>query len=221
MPLIYMNSWASLALRAAALAAFSVATLCGVLEGSTRSGLAATALLLAASAAHPLSISLRLGSGATSGLLAVAEGVVALALAAMLGLAAAFDTDGAAHAGALAAPLAVVLAVVALAGGVAQHDRMLRAYGGRWPALPLAIASGSAGVALLAALQAEGAARAGAQGGPVLGAAALAMAVWITYSALRLRRARRSAARARLRDLVLASPAAATSRRLDPATQWS
>ena len=74
MPLIYMNSWASLALRAAALAAFSVAALCGVLEGSTRSGLAATALLLAASAAHPLSISLRLGSGATSGLLAVAEG---------------------------------------------------------------------------------------------------------------------------------------------------
>ncbi len=221
MPLIYMNSWASLALRAAALVAFSVAALSGALEGSTRSALAATALLLAASAAHPLSLSLRLGSGAAAGLLAVAEGVVALALAAMLGLAAAFDADGAAHAGALAAPLALALAVVALAGGIAQHDRMLRANGGRWPALPVAIASGSAGVALLAALQAEGAARAGAQGGPLLGVAALALAVWITQSALRLRRARRSEARARLRDLVLASPAAPAPRRLDPATQWS
>jgi hypothetical protein len=219
MPLIYMNSWASLALRAAALVAFSVAALSGTLEGSTRSGLAATALLLAASAAHPLSLSLRLGSGAAAGLLAVAEGVIALA--AMLGLVAAFGADGAAHAGALAAPLALALAVIALAGGIAQHDRMLHTNGGRGPALPVAIASGSAGVAVLAALQAEGAARAGAQGGLVLGAAALALAVWITHSALRLRRARRSAAQARLRDLVLASPAAPASRRLDPAAQWS
>jgi hypothetical protein len=212
MPLVYMNSWASLALRAAALAAFSGAALGGTLEGSTRGGLAATALLLAASAAHPLSISLRLGSGAAATLLAVA---------AMLGLAAAFDAEGAAHAGALVAPLALVLAAVALVGGVAQQDRMLRASGGRWRALPVAIASGSAGVALIAALQAEGAARAGSQGGPLLGAAALALAVWVTHSALRLRRARRSAARARLRDLVLASPTSAASRRLDPAPQWS
>ena len=144
MPLVYMNSWASLALRAAALAAFSGAALGGTLEGSTRGGLAATALLLAASAAHPLSISLRLGSGAPP---------AQRAGAAMLGLAAAFDAGGAAHAGALAAPLSLVLAAVALAGGVAQHDRVLRASGGRWPALPVAIASGSAGVALIAALQ--------------------------------------------------------------------
>nr|HMS79493.1 hypothetical protein [Burkholderiaceae bacterium] len=77
MPLVYMNSWASLALRAAALVAFG-ATLTG---GAPHAALGACALLLAASAAHPLSVSLRLG-GSPAGLLSLAEGAIALSLAA-------------------------------------------------------------------------------------------------------------------------------------------
>ena len=223
MPLVYMNSWASLALRAAALAAFALATLGGALAGSSRAGLAATAVLLAASAAHPLSVSLRLGGGAATGLLSVAEGVVALALAAMLGLAAASGADGAAYTGALAVPLAMALAAVALAAGAAQHGLARHSNGGRGSKLPITIAAGSAGVALLAALQSDAVARADLPLSPLLGVAALALALWITQCALRLRRARRSAARVRLRDLALARPASApaVSRRLHPAAQWS
>ena len=81
MPLVYMNSWASLAVRAGALAVFGLA----VLSGSARAALAATALLLAASAAHPLSVSLRLG-GSAAGVLSLAEGMAAFALAGMLAL---------------------------------------------------------------------------------------------------------------------------------------
>ncbi|MFM1991166.1 MAG: hypothetical protein RJA99_4123 [Pseudomonadota bacterium] len=218
MPLVYMNSWASLALRAGALGAFAPVAMAGGFDAAPRATLAALALLLAASAAHPLSVALRLGGGATVGLLAAAEGALALALAAMFAHAAALEPSDAVRAGALAAPLALALAAVALAGGIAQHDRLARTHGGRWPALPVAIAAGSAGVALLAALQAEAAAH-----GPVpaLGATALLLAAWIMRSALRLRRARRSAARARLRDQALASPPTGSVRRLGPATQWS
>lgn len=221
MPLVYMNSWASLALRAAALAAFAVVAMAGGFDAAPRVTLAALALLLAASAAHPLSVALRLGGGASGIVLAVAEGVVALALAALLALAAALGPADAAHAAALAPPLALALAALALAGGIAQHDRLARTDGGRWPALPIAIAAGSAGVALLAALQAEAASRGATPGLPALGAVALGLALWITHSALRLRRARRSAVRARLRDQALASPDSASSRRLHPAHLWS
>ncbi|MEI7447781.1 MAG: hypothetical protein WCK28_23035, partial [Burkholderiales bacterium] len=82
MSLVYMNSWASLALRAVALAAFAIAAMAGAFDAAPRVTLGALALLLAASAAHPLSLALRLGGGAATGLLAVAEGAVALALAA-------------------------------------------------------------------------------------------------------------------------------------------
>lgn len=230
MPLVYMNSWASLALRAAALAGFGVALLGGD-HGAT---LGACALLLVANAAHPLSVSLRLG-GKAAGLLSLAEGAIALSLAAMLALAAARDAATAAHAAALAAPLAVGLALVALASGAVQHERLRREARGRWPQWPIVIAAGSAGVALVAALHAHAIAEGAAV--PGLAVAAFALAAWITHCALRLRRVRRTAMRARQRDWALglprrgnaASPSAppsgparsTTARRLRPATQWS
>jgi hypothetical protein len=223
MPLVYMNSWASLALRALALVAFAAVA---ALAAPPQVALAATALLLAASAAHPLSVSLRLAGGAPLGLLAVAEAVVALALAAMLAIGAVRTGEAGAHAAALVAPLAVGLAVLALVGGLVQHDRLRRDPGRRWAAMPLAVAAGAAGTALLAALQAEAAAAAHAlPAGPAV-LAALALAAWITHSALRLRRARRSAARARLRDWTLTSPhrppaEPQPARRLHPAELWS
>ncbi len=223
MPLVYMNSWASLALRAAALVAFG-ATLTG---GAPHAALGACALLLAASAAHPLSVSLRLG-GSPAGLLSLAEGAIALSLAAMLALATRGDAAAVVHAAALAAPLALALAGVALVSGVAQHRRLRRDAGGRWPQLPIAAAAGSAGVSLLAGVGAHAVA-VGAEA-PGLGVAALALAAWITHCALRLRRARRTAMRARQRDWTLVHPrreaAASTpapdpSRRLHPAPQGS
>jgi hypothetical protein len=232
MPLVYMNSWGSLALRAVALAINAVLLLGASAAGSPRLLLAAAAVLLASSAAHPLSVALRLGGGGMLGLLAVAEGVVSLALAAVLVLAAFAEPQAGAHAAALAAPLALGLAVVALVGGVGQHDRLMRTHGGRWPAMPVAIAVGSAGVAIVAALQAEAVAH-GADAN--LGAAvvaASALAAWVTHSALRLRRARRLADRARQRDWALVRSrrpvsaqgpvqTAAGRRRLDPVAQWS
>lgn len=229
MPLVYMNSWASLAVRAGALAVFGIA----VLSGSARAALAATALLLAASAAHPLSLSLRLG-GSAAGVLSLAEGMAAIALAAMLALAAGRDAGVAAHAAALAAPLAIGLALLALVSGGLQRDRLRTAGSGRRPLLPLAIGLGSAGAALLVALQAQAI---GAEGRtvPALAVAAFALAAWITHCALRLRRARRAAMRARQRDWALVRPARrsaaapatpprspmAAARRLHPAAQWS
>jgi hypothetical protein len=227
MPLVYMNSWASLAVRAGALAVFGLA----VLSGSARAALAATALLLAASAAHPLSLSLRLG-GSAAGVLSLAEGMVAFALASMLALAAGRDAGVAAHAAAPAAPLAIGLALLALVSGGLQRERVRTADGGRGPLLPVAIGLGSAGVALLVALQAQAI---GAEGRtvPALAVAAFALAAWITHCALRLRRARRTSMHALQRDWVLvrltrrsaAAPAprdpTPAARRLHPAAQWS
>jgi hypothetical protein len=226
MPLVYMNSWASLALRAAALAVFALA----LLSGSARAAFAAGALLLAASAAHPLSVSLRLG-GSAAGVLALAEGVVAIALAALLALAAGRDGAGLAHAAALAAPLAAGLAVLALVSGGVQRDGLRRGAGGRWPSLPVAVAIGSAGAALLVALHAHAVAADGVAA-PALAVAAFALAAWVTHSALRLRRARRTAMRALQRDWTLvrparrnaspkANPAPPAARRLGPAAQCS
>jgi hypothetical protein len=228
MPLVYMNSWASLALRAAALLANALVLL-GASAGSPQALLGVTALLLAASAAHPLSVAVRMGAGAPIAVLAVAEGVIALALAALLGMAAGTDAAAAAHAAALGAPLALGLAVIALAGGVAQHDRLRRTHGGRWPALPVAIATGSAGVALLAALQMQAAAAGASAYSGAAVACALVLAAWVTHSAARLRRARRTAVRARQRDWALVHsdrprsplPARPATRRLHPAALWS
>ena len=226
MPLVYMNSWASLALRAAALAAYALAAL----RWGTSPGviLAATALLLAANAAHPLSVSLRLAGASAIGLLSVAEGAVGLVLAAMLGFASGGPPANAALAATFGAPLALCVAVLALAGGVAQHDRLRGTHGGRWPALPIGLAVGSAGVALLAATQAQAIAAGAVTTATGSIVAALGLAAWVTHSALRLRRARRAAARARQRDWALVRPTRSTpaagatdDRRLHPATQWS
>ena len=101
-------------------------------------------------------------------------------------------------------------------------------------AAPLAIGLASAGAALLVALQAQAI---GAEGRtvPALAVAAFALAAWVTHCALRLRRARRAAMRARQRDWALVRPTrrraaapttapwgpTAAARRLRPAAQWS
>ena len=132
--------------------------------------------------------------------------------------------------------LAEGMAAFALAGmlaltagrdaGVAAHAAALAA--------PLAIGLASAGAALLVALQAQAI---GAEGRtvPALAVAAFALAAWVTHCALRLRRARRAAMRARQRDWALVRPTrrraaapttapwgpTAAARRLRPAAQWS
>ncbi len=225
MPLVYMNSWASLALRAAALVAFGVT----LLAGSPAEALGAVALLLTASGAHPLSVSLRLG-GSPAGLLALAEGTVAMALAAMFAIARGRGADAAPDAAALVAPLVPGLVVLALTSGLLQQSRLPRETGGR-PVLPVALAGGAAGAALLAALAAHAVAAHRAPP-PGIAFAAFALAAWIMHRALRLRRARRTAMHALQRDRVLvrparpgpggpAAPQPPGTRPPSPAAQWS
>ena len=222
MPLVYRNSWASLALRAAALAAFGLV----LLAGSPAAAVGACALLLAASATHPLSVSLRLGNS-PPGLFALAEGAAALALGATPVIAAGFGLPAVPDAATLVARLAPGLIVLALLSGLLQQARLRRELGGGRAALPVAIAGGSAGAALLAGLGAQ-AAVAGAAALPVIAIAAFGLAAWITHRALRLRRARRTAMRALQRDWTLvrptrpdpAVPTPPTRRPTDPVAQW-
>jgi hypothetical protein len=204
MPLVYMNSWASLALRALAL---MVLALVQWQAGGAPAGppaLACAALVLLASAAHPTSIALRSGSWPSLRLLSAAQAAVALALATMLALAAAGIGESGAQAAALTAPLALGLAAIAVVDGLVQHGRLRREHGGGWPALAVSIAAGSAGTALLAALTADAAARdLQVAAGQLTAVCAVALAFWITHSALRLRRAGRAALRARQRDWAL------------------
>jgi len=205
MPLVYMNSWASLALRALALVALALVQWQAGGAPAGPLALACAALVLLASAAHPTSIALRSGSWPSLGLMPAAQAAVALALATMLALAAAGIGDSGAQAAALAAPLALGLAALAVADGLVQHHRLQREHGGGWPAMAVAIAAGSAGTALLAALTADAAASGShVAGGRLTAVCAIALALWITHSALRLRRASRAALRARQRDWALA-----------------
>jgi hypothetical protein len=220
MPLVYMNSWASLALRAAALVAFGVV----LLAGPPADAIGACALLLAASAAHPLSVSLRLGASGAA-LSALAEGVVALVLAATLAIAAGRGAAAVPDAAALVAPLAPGLVVLALACGLLQHARLHRLAGARARTLPVATAGGAAATALLAALALQALA-AGLAPSPGIALAAFGLAAWIMHRAMRLRRARRTALRALQRDRRLGRPArpdpdGPLPTSLDPAGQWS
>ena len=207
MPLVYMNSWASLALRALALLLLALVQWHAGGAPAGPLALAAAALVLLASAAHPTSIALRSASWPSLGLLPAAQAAVALALATMLALAAAGIGEGTEQAAALAAPLAVGLAALAVIDGLVQHGRLRREPGGAWPALAVSIAAGSAGTALLAALTANAAASgAHVAGARVTAICAVALALWITHSALRLRRASRAALRERQRDWALVHP---------------
>lgn len=220
MPLVYMNSWASLALRAAALALFGAV----LLSGSAAHAIGAGALLLAAGAAHPLSVSLRCG-GSPSGLASLAEGVFALGFATVLAILAARGAAARPEAGASVAPFAGALIALALVSGMIQQARMRREATGRWAALPVAIAAGSAGTVLLAALATQ-AATAGGGPSPGLALAALALAASIMHRALSLRRARLTAMHARQRDWALVRPVRpdppvpTTAQRLDPAALY-
>ena len=220
MPLVYMNSWASLALRAAALVAFGVV----LLARSPADAIGACALLLAASAAHPLSVSLRLGASG-AGLSALAEGVVALVLAATLAVGMGRGAAAVPDAAALVAPLTPGLVVLALTGGLLQHAQLHRLAGTPARLPSVAIAGGSAATALLATLAVQ-ALGVGLAPSPGLAIAAFGLAAWIMHRAMRLRRARRTALRALQRDRRLGRPARPDPDRplppsLNPAAQWS
>jgi hypothetical protein len=216
MPLAYMNSWASLALRALALVVFAFAHWAAGDGPGGPADLAAASALLLASAAHPMSMALRLGSWPVLALMSAAQAAVAFVLAAMLALGALGIGDGAA----VAVPLSVGLAGLAIADGLAQHRRLRRDHAGGWPPLAVSIAAGAAGTALLAALAADAAVSGVhvAGGGLVVGGA-LALAGWVMHSALRLRRACRAALRARQRDWALVQSPEATGLSLRPSTQ--
>jgi hypothetical protein len=207
MPLVYMNSWASLALRALALVVLAVVQW---RAGGTPAGgpdLLLAALVLMASAAHPMSLALRSSSWPSLGLLSAAQAVIAFAVAALLAMGAAGVADGASQVAALAVPLAIGLAVLATVDGVIQHGHLRRDHGGGWPELSLSIAAGSAGTALLVALAVDAAiGGTHAAGSRLAAVCAFALAAWITHSALRLRRARRVALRARQRDWAIVHP---------------
>lgn len=220
MPLVYMNSWASLALRAAALVAFGAV----LLAGSPVDAIGACALLLAASAAHPLSVSLRLGASG-AGLCALAEGVVAVVLAATLAVGAGRGGAAVPDSAALVAPMAPALVVLALTCGLLQHAGLHRIAGARARLPSVAIAGGSAATALIATLAVQ-ALGLGLAPSPGLAVAAFGLAAAIMHRAMRLRRARRTALRALQRDRRLGRPAHPDPDRplptsLSPAAQWS
>jgi hypothetical protein len=211
MRIVYMNSWASLMLRAGGLALFALYALGEAAAGAAMPAWVPAAML-ALSAAHPLSVGLRLRRGTPVAVASVAEGALAIALAAALAIAASSQA-----AAAWVLPVALALAVLALGNGLLQHELVRReARAGAWPSLSAALGAGGAGVLVLFAsrLAADAAANA-----PLQAACALALGAWIMHLALRLRRARRAAARDRLRDLTLGRqpPARAPRRRLRPA----
>lgn len=230
MPLVYMNSWASLALRAVALAAFGIALLAAGSAGSPRIVLGAFAPVVLASAAHPWSVAARYsGLARPARRVALAEGVAALVLAALLAIAAAAPPGAGAYPARLAVGAALGLAGLAAIGAAVQRAFLRSAQGGRWPLLPVVIATGSAAVALLAAGLAAAVAAGEPPPLPAAPVGALLLAAWVSHVASRLRRARRSALRARQRDWALGHahrPTPPASPRpgqpaLHPAAQWS
>lgn len=217
MQVVYMNSWGSLLLRAGALVIFGLVALQasilgwpGAVDAPMLLPAWITALLLALSAAHPLSIGLRLRRGTPVATAATAEGLLSLVFAAILPAAAS------SHAVATwVLPLALALAVLAIANGMLQHELMRReARAGDWPAIAAAMGLGAAGVIVLVAMRFD----AQAAGQLALQATcAFALGAWIMHLALRLRRARSAAFRARLRDWTLGQPSVPTLARRLPA----
>lgn len=204
MTIAYLNSWASLALRGAALALFAL-LLAG--DPGGRAALLAAAGLLVASAAHPASIALRLGTGSPIAPLALAEAVIAATLAATLAIAAFAAEPGAAVAAVV--PLGTALAVLALVDGLLQHDHLRRGAGARDAHRVLPIAAGAAGAALIAAVVADAVGRGEPLPRLLAAGVAVALAAWITHSAWTLRRARRQVLRSLARDRSLGHPARA------------